>query len=104
MNGICKGNGPALKSTAQQTCEVADELEGVRSGNAAFNLYVRLVRLFNAGANADRLPKLKTGGEQAVLIDAQFGGAITMVQPGWTIVHVDCLNMKTLRSSTGVAR
>jgi hypothetical protein len=94
-NRICKGSGVTLDKYREQTCEAAAELEDVRSANAAFNLYIRLVRLFNGGANAERLPKLKTGGELAVLIDAKLGGAITMVQPGWTIVVVQCLNMKT---------
>jgi hypothetical protein len=88
---ICKLPGMTQK-TRDRVCDLADELEDVRTGGDAFRLYARLIRAVNAGANADRLA---IAGQNAVLVDGVLGGAIAMVRPGWTIVYVNCHNLKT---------
>lgn len=88
---ICKLPGMTQK-TRDRVCDLVDQLEDVRTGGAAFGLYVRLIRAANAGANADRLT---VAGQKAALVDGVLGGGIAMVPPGWSIVYVNCHNLKT---------
>lgn len=92
----CGGSLPLPKHVRARLCDAAEDMLAVRTPRAALEAYASLVRASAGGPGTAKSRFDRGGGFRGYFVSGSAGGAITMITPGWTIVHVACLSMATM--------
>ncbi len=89
----CNGFPFLSKQQRALLCDAAEDMISVRTPRVALEAYTALVRATDPGSAKSRFSTI--GGVRGYYVSGTTGGAITMITPGWTVVHTACLNLAT---------
>lgn len=98
---MCSDGLPLPEDKRKLVCEAAEDMVGVRTAASAFEAYARLTRAAGGGGVKTRIDL--GDGVRGYWIGGMAGGALTMVAPGWSVVHAACLwNVKAMNRDCSV--
>lgn len=98
---MCSDDLPLPDDKRKLVCDAAEDMVGVRTAASAFEAYARLTRAAGGGGTKMRIDL--GDGVRGYWIGGLMGGAVTMVTPGWSVIHAACLwNVKAINRDCSV--
>lgn len=89
--GMCDPDNPLPRDLRRRLCAASEDVLRVASPTQALEAYTTLMQAVSGRSGKTKL-RLDDGA-RGYWVGGLSGGAVTLIGPGWTLVHTACLNL-----------